>query len=79
MARRRRTRLLLKALVALGILLMPIAPFMRIRNEGFGGPPGPISRSAKWQMVSYVLMPIGAGLAIASGIGLFAIDRRSSH
>lgn len=70
-------RSLLKSLLIAGVLLMPIGPCIRAQNEGFGGPPGPMEVSQRWQKISYVLIPLGAFLAIAAGTGLVIVDRHS--
>jgi len=59
-----------------GFALMPIGPCARVNNEGFGDPPGPIEVSNQWQRVSYVLVPLGACMAIGAAIGLVIMDRR---
>lgn len=71
-------RFLLIAMIAIGLLLIPIGPLARIRNEGFGDAPGPAGVSAYWQKVSYVLIPLGAGIAIVAG-ALLAIADRFKH
>jgi hypothetical protein len=72
------TRSLLKSLMIAGVLLMPIGPCIRASNEGFGDPPGPIQLSQRWQRISYVLIPLGALVVIAAGIGLVIVDRHSN-
>lgn len=71
-------RLLLIVMMAIGLLLLLIGPLARIRNEGFGDTPGPTDVSAYWQKVSYVLIPLGAGIAIVSGILLAIFDRSTN-
>ena len=71
-------RLLLIVMMAIGLLLLPIGPLARIRNEGFGDAPGPADVSAYWQKVSYVLIPLGAGIAIVSGTLLAVVDRSTN-
>lgn len=67
-------RVVLKLMLLFGIHIIPIGPIARMNNEGFGDPPGPISVSDYWQRVSYILMPLGAVLAVGSGIVLFILD-----
>ena len=67
---------LLKALIVAGMLVIPVGPCARISNEGFGDPPGPIARSRYWQRVSYVLIPVGAALAVGAAVALVILDRK---
>ncbi len=60
---RKRVRAVLKALMLCGVLLIPIAPIMRFRNEGFSDEAGPATTSRFWQRTAYVLMPLGAGIS----------------
>jgi len=69
-------RVLLKSAIVAGVLLIPVGPCARLMNEGFDGPPGPIAVSHRWQRISYVLIPLGAGLALVAGVALVVIDRR---
>ena len=73
---RRSVRAFLKFAIVMGILLIPIGPCNRVMNEGFGDQAGPAEISRYWQQVSYVLMPLGASIAIAAGICLVIVDRR---
>ena len=57
---------------------MPIGPCAKVANEGFGDSPGPLAVSQRWQMISYVLMPLGAFIAIGAGIALVIFDRHSN-
>lgn len=59
-----------------GLAIIPIGPCARISNEGVGDPPGPILVSQRWQTISYVVIPIGALVALGAGIGLVFIDRQ---
>ena len=71
-------RPILKAMMAIGVALIPIGPIARMNNEGFGDPPGPIQVSDYWERVSYVLMPIGGGIAFFAAVLLMIIDRKQS-
>jgi hypothetical protein len=71
-------RSVVKFLLLFGVLLILIGPIARMNNEGFGDSPGPISVSDYWQRVSYILMPLGAVLAVGSGIILFILDTHRS-
>ena len=59
-------RILLISIIVAGIALMIAGPIMRVSNEGFGDIPGPISVSNHWQRLSYILVPIGAGVSIVA-------------
>ena len=63
-------------LLFLGIAIMPIGPCMVVSNEGFGDPPRAIEISDRWKRLTYVLLPIGAAIAIGSGIVLVILDRK---
>jgi len=67
-------RPILKATIAFGIMMIPIAPIARMSNEGFGDAPGPIQVSDYWQRASYILMPLGGGIAILAGFLLVIVD-----
>lgn len=74
----RTLRPVLKAVILIGLLIIPIGPCARAGNEGFGGPPGPIQVSDYWQQVSYILIPAGAGIAFLAAVALVVIDRKQS-
>lgn len=71
-------RPILKAILVIGLVLIPIGPIARMNNEGFGDPPGPMQVSAYWQRVSYILMPTGGGIAFLAAVLLVIIDRKQS-
>lgn len=61
--------------MVLGILTLFIGPCSFGFNEGFGGSPGPLTASLFWRKMTYILMPIGAAVAIGAGIALITIDK----
>lgn len=69
-------RTFLKLLIVIGMLVFLFGPCMRISNEGFGGPPGSLAVSRMWTQISYVLMPVGAAVAIVSAVCLWRHDSR---
>ena len=68
------TRYLLTALIVIGLIIILIGPIARMMNEGFD-PPGPLHVSVYWQRASYVLMPLGAAIAVIAGVLLVIVDR----
>jgi len=70
-------RVLLWTMVVAGVVTIMVGPCLVFDNEGFGDAPGPIRKRAQYLRLTRILMPLGAMVAIASGIAIVIVDRRS--
>ena len=74
-----RRRQLLQRLMFLGVLTLFVGPCGYGLNEGFGGMPGPLAGGLFWRRATYILLPLGAVVAICAAIKLVIIDQREGN